>query len=59
VKLELSDNVTVRTATARQVERSQRLYGLVNGELAYAVDLAAEGHPLTPHLSAKLQRSTE
>ena len=56
-KIELSDNITVRTATARQVERSQRLYGLVDGDLAYAVDMAAEGHPLTPHLSARLTRS--
>jgi hypothetical protein len=55
-KIELADNVTVRTATARNVERSQRLYGLVDGDLAYAVDMAAEGHDLTPHLSAKLSR---
>ena len=57
-KIELSDNVTVRTATAREVERSKRLYGLVEGDLAYAVDMAAEGHPLTPHLSAKLSRAS-
>lgn len=56
-KVELSDNITVRTATARQVERSQRLYGLVDGDLAYAVDMAAEGYDLTPHLSAKLKRT--
>jgi hypothetical protein len=55
-KIELNDNVTARTATARTVERSQRLYGLVEGDLAYAIDMAAEGHPLTPHLSAKLTR---
>jgi len=55
-KIELNDNVTARTATARTVERSQRLYGLVEGDLAYAIDMAAEGHPLTPHLSAKLSR---
>jgi hypothetical protein len=57
VKIELTDNITVRTATARQVERSQRLYGLVEGDLAYAIDMAAEGHPLTPHLSARLSRT--
>jgi len=55
--IELTSNVTVRTATARQVERSERLYGMVEGDLAYAVDMAAEGHPLTPHLSARLSRS--
>jgi len=55
--IELTSNVTVRTATARDVERSERLYGLVEGDLAYAVDMAAEGHPLGPHLSARLVRS--
>jgi THAP4-like, heme-binding beta-barrel domain len=56
-KIELSDNITVRTATARHVDRSQRLYGLVEGDLAYAVDMAAEGYDMTPHLSAKLKRT--
>lgn len=56
-KIELSDNVTARTATARQVERSQRLYGLVEGDLAYVVEMKAEGYELTPHLSAKLSRT--
>lgn len=57
-KIELSDNVTVRTATARPVERSHRLYGLVEGDLAYAIDIAAEGHEMRPHMSARLQRKS-
>lgn len=56
-KIELDDNITARTATARQVERSQRLYGLVEGDLAYVVEMKAEGFDLTPHLSAKLSRA--
>lgn len=55
-KIELVDNVTVRTATAREVERSERLYGIVEGDLAYAIDIAAEGHDLRPHRSARLRR---
>lgn len=55
-KIELTDNVTVRTATAREVERSQRLYGLVDGDLAYAIDIAAEGQVMRPHMSARLQK---
>ena len=47
-KIELSDNVTVRTATAREIERSERLYGIVEGDLAYAIDIAAEGHDAAP-----------
>jgi hypothetical protein len=56
-KIELSDNVTVRTATARQVKRSTRLYGLVEGNLAYAIEVEVEGHPMRPEMSALLKRS--
>jgi hypothetical protein len=57
-KIELSDNITVRTATARQIERSHRLYGLVEGDLAYAIDVLAEGFEMQPHMSARLQRKS-
>jgi hypothetical protein len=57
-KIELTDNVTVRTATARQVERYQRLYGLVEDDLAYAIDIAAEGQSLRPHMSARLKKKS-
>lgn len=56
-KIELADNVTVRTATARQIDRSHRLYGLVEGDLAYAIDIAAEGHEMRPHMSARLKKA--
>ena len=55
-KIELTDNVTVRTATARPIERSSRLYGFVEGDLAYAIDVLAEGFEMQPHMSARLQR---
>lgn len=55
-KIELTDNVTVRTATAREVQRSERLYGIVEGDLAYAIDIVAEGHGLRPHRSARLRK---
>jgi len=56
-KIELEENVVIRTTTARAVERSVRLYGLVEGDLAYAIDMEAEGEPLQPHLSARLRRA--
>jgi hypothetical protein len=57
-KIELRSNVVIRTATARAVERSERIYGLVEGgDLGYAIDMAAEGRPLQPHLSARLTRT--
>lgn len=56
-QIELRSNVLVRTATARDVTRSERLYGLVEqGDLAYAIDMEAGGKPLQPHLSARLSR---
>lgn len=35
----------------------KRLYGMVEEELMYAVDRAAEGTPLSSHLSARLSRA--
>jgi hypothetical protein len=55
-KIELSTDLVARTATAKDVSANHRLYGIVDGALLYAVDMAAVGHPLTPHLSARLER---
>jgi hypothetical protein len=56
-KIELEHNVVIRTATARDVTRSVRLYGIVEGgDLAYAIDMKAGGKPLQPHLSARLRK---
>lgn len=58
-KVELSTDVVVRTESAKEVTALHRLFGLVEGELMYAVDMAAVGHPLQSHLSARLQRVPE
>lgn len=58
-KIELRTDVVARTETAKPVTALHRLYGLVEGDLAYAVDLAAVGQPLQPHLSARLGRVDE
>ncbi|MBL7497688.1 FABP family protein [Frankia sp. CNm7] len=56
-KIELDSNVLIRTATAREVTRSVRLYGVIEGgDLAYAIDMEAEGKPMQPHLSARLRK---
>ncbi|MBW3648187.1 MAG: FABP family protein [Actinobacteria bacterium] len=55
-KIELRTDVVARTETAKSVTALHRLYGLVGGDLAYAVDLAAVDQPLQPHLSARLAR---
>lgn len=54
---ELSTDAVVRTATAKEVTASKRLYGLVNnGDLAYVEERAMVGQELQPHTSAYLTR---
>ncbi len=54
-KVELRSDLVARTETAKEVSALHRLYGIVEGtDLAYAIDLAAVGQPLQPHLSARL-----
>ena len=55
-KIDLATDVVARTETAKDVKGSKRLYGKVEEDLAYAIDLAAEGQPLQSHLSARLRR---
>lgn len=53
---EMATDVVARTATAKEVTGNHRLYGIVEGALLYAMDMAAMGQPLQPHLSARLER---
>lgn len=53
---ELATDLVARTGTAKEVTANRRLYGIVEGDLMYAIDMAAMGQPLQPHLSARLAR---
>lgn len=55
-KIEIQTDVVARTDSAKSVTAGHRLYGLVEGDLLWAYDMAAEGHPLQPHVSARLKR---
>lgn len=55
-KIELRTDVVARTVTAKNYSAGHRLYGLVNGDLMWAYDMAAEGTPLTSHMSAELKK---
>ncbi|GGJ91325.1 UPF0678 fatty acid-binding protein-like protein [Pilimelia anulata] len=57
VKLELATDVVIRTVTAKEVTAGHRLFGIVEGALLYAQEMAAEGRGLNPHLSARLIRA--
>ncbi|WP_134766788.1 FABP family protein [Nocardioides sp. 1609] len=56
-KVELRTAGVSFTETAKEVVGGHRLYGNVEGDLLYAYDMEAEGHPLQPHLWARLQRA--
>ncbi|MFE6613302.1 FABP family protein [Amycolatopsis sp. NPDC057786] len=53
---ELGTDAVVRTSSAKDVTASQRLYGIVNGELGYVEERAMMGQDLQPHTSALLRR---
>ncbi|TDD13001.1 FABP family protein [Nonomuraea diastatica] len=55
-KIELYTDVVARTASAKEYTAGHRLYGLVNGNLMWAYEMAAVGHPLTDHMSAELKK---
>ena len=56
-KLDLTTDAVVRTATAKEYAGAKRLYGNVEGDLLYAVDMAAMGEQLQSHLWARLKRA--
>lgn len=55
-RIDLSTDVVMRSSTAKEHTASTRMYGLVDGHLLWAWDLAALGQPLTSHASARLAR---
>jgi len=55
-RIDLASDLVARTATGAEVTAGTRLYGLVNGELMWAHDLAAFGHPMQSYASARLSR---
>jgi nitrobindin-like protein len=46
----------LRTETARPIERASKLYGVVQGDLAYVDERELDGGPLAPFMSAQLSR---
>jgi hypothetical protein len=55
-RVEFATDAVMRTATAKEVTAGHRLFGIVEGALMYAQEMAAVGYGLTPHLSARLTR---
>jgi len=55
-KVEIATDAVARTATAKEYTAGHRLYGLVEGDLLWAYDMAAMGEKLQPHLWGRLVR---
>ncbi len=55
-RITLATDLVARTSTAKEYTAGQRMYGLVDGALMYAYDMAAEGHEMQSHLWGKLER---
>jgi hypothetical protein len=55
-RIDLATDAVVRTATAKPYTAATRLYGLVEGRLLWAWDIAALGQDLRTHSSGSLDR---
>lgn len=55
-KVELTTDGVMRSPHAKPYTAGHRMYGYVQSNLMWVMDMAAMGHELTPHLSAELKR---
>lgn len=55
-KFELATDAVMRGPSGKALAGEKRLYGIVDGDLMYAVDAAVGDHPLRPYMSARLSR---
>ena len=55
-RLEMKTDAVVRTETAKEYNAGHRMYGMVDGDLLWAYDMAAVGQELQPHLWGRLVR---
>ncbi|MDY0910818.1 FABP family protein [Microbacterium sp. CFBP9034] len=55
-RIDISTDAVVRPAGAKAYAAASRMYGLVDGHLLWAWDMAALGHELGAHASARLAR---
>jgi hypothetical protein len=55
-KAEVRTDGVIRSPQAVEYSAAHRLYGYVNGNMMWVMDMAATGHPLQSHVSAELRR---
>jgi hypothetical protein len=55
-KIELRTDSVIRSPHAKEYNAAARMYGLVNSDMMWVMDMAAVGQPLQSHVSAQLKR---
>ena len=55
-RIDLATDAVLRSPSAREYARAERMYGLVGGHLLWAWDIAALGADLASHASARLAK---
>jgi hypothetical protein len=56
-RIDLATDLVARTATAKEYTSAKRMYGLVESDLLWVMDMSAVGQPLQSHASARLKRT--
>jgi len=56
ILIDLATDAVMRSATAKEYAAATRIYGLVDGALLWAWDIAALGQDLRTHASGRLER---
>ncbi len=56
-RIDLATDAVVRTSSSKEYNAATRMYGLVEGHLLWAWDMAALGQSLRTHASARLARA--
>ena len=57
-RVQLATDAVLRSPHAKEYTAGQRMFGLVDGALLWAWDIAALGNPLSSHASARLERDS-
>lgn len=55
-RVELQTDGVIRSPQAKEYSAAHRMYGYVNGNMMWVMDMAATGHALQSHVSAELKR---
>ncbi len=55
-RVNLHTDLVARTPTAKEYTAASRMYGLVESDLMWVMDMAAVGQPMQSHASAQLKR---